>query len=204
MRGSIHVGLLLTLLGISGCATPWQTGLAVAGGVGYAAQAPTTEMEQTYYLGTFDPKEQMPAAVYRITVHGQASMLNNTKFASGWVPARLVDSLGSQIEIANEGKDKAVQFTGSPEGTAATISPGRRMMLFGPEGFREAPADHRLVIVMGSSPDEFFRGADEALGRAKVDRTSKKEVLNKTIGDATARVDADAAATPSIQANDTK
>ena len=37
-------------------------------------------------------------------------------------------------------------------------------MLFGPEGFREAPKDHRLVIVMGSSPDAFFNAMDNSLG----------------------------------------
>jgi hypothetical protein len=37
-------------------------------------------------------------------------------------------------------------------------------MLFGPEGFREAPANHRLVIVMGSDPSAFFQGVDQALG----------------------------------------
>ena len=37
-------------------------------------------------------------------------------------------------------------------------------MLFGPEGFREAPANHRLVIVMGASPEDFFSAIDESLG----------------------------------------
>jgi hypothetical protein len=36
--------------------------------------------------------------------------------------------------------------------------------MFGPEGFREAPRDHRLVIVMGSSPQKFFSAVDSALG----------------------------------------
>ncbi len=47
----------------------------------------------------------------------------------------------------------------------------RRFMLFGPEGFREAPRDHRLVIVMGASPEEFFNAIDRSLGTiAKVQR----------------------------------
>ena len=41
---------------------------------------------------------------------------------------------------------------------------GRRLVMFGPEGFREAPKDHRLVVVMGSNPDAFFSAVDEALG----------------------------------------
>jgi hypothetical protein len=36
--------------------------------------------------------------------------------------------------------------------------------MFGPEGFREAPAGHRLVIAMGSSPEKFFQAIDETLG----------------------------------------
>jgi hypothetical protein len=36
--------------------------------------------------------------------------------------------------------------------------------MFGPEGFREAPRDHRLVVVMGSDPSVFFSAVDEALG----------------------------------------
>jgi hypothetical protein len=46
----------------------------------------------------------------------------------------------------------------------ASIKTGRRLIQFGPEGFREAPANHRLVIVMGSSPDKFFEAIDETLG----------------------------------------
>ncbi len=38
------------------------------------------------------------------------------------------------------------------------------MILFGPEGFREAPVDHRLVVVMGSSPEKFFSMVDQTLG----------------------------------------
>jgi hypothetical protein len=38
------------------------------------------------------------------------------------------------------------------------------LMVFGPEGFREAPKDHRLVIVMGTSPENFFNAIDSSLG----------------------------------------
>ena len=41
---------------------------------------------------------------------------------------------------------------------------GRRLVMFGPEGFREAPKDHRLVVVMGSDPSAFFGAVDRALG----------------------------------------
>ncbi|HYE33628.1 MAG TPA: hypothetical protein VEH27_19570, partial [Methylomirabilota bacterium] len=48
--------------------------------------------------------------------------------------------------------------------THAKLNPGRRLVLFGPEGFREAPRDHRLVIVMGADPSGYFEAIDSALG----------------------------------------
>lgn len=44
---------------------------------------------------------------------------------------------------------------------------GRRLVLFGPEGFRESPANHRLVILMGTSPEDFFQAASGAITRAE-------------------------------------
>lgn len=128
----------------------------IAGG-----RTPTHELQQTYYLGVFDPQDQIPPTIYRVRVHGQASFLSRKNFASGWVPADVVDSLathmtfdknsgGVKIEKAND------QF--------APFKTGRRLMLFGPEGFREAPANHRLVILMASSPETFFESVDQSLG----------------------------------------
>ena len=36
--------------------------------------------------------------------------------------------------------------------------------MFGPEGFRKAPKDHRLVVVMGADPSAFFEAVDQTLG----------------------------------------
>ena len=41
---------------------------------------------------------------------------------------------------------------------------GRRLMQFGPEGFRSAPKDHRLVILMGASPETVEQAFASALG----------------------------------------
>lgn len=50
------------------------------------------------------------------------------------------------------------------------LDPVKRMFMIGPEGVRIAPAKHRLVIVMGSSPQNFFKAVDESLGEiAKVE-----------------------------------
>jgi hypothetical protein len=38
------------------------------------------------------------------------------------------------------------------------------MIQFGPEGFREVPSEHRLVIVMGANPSAFFQAVDKTLG----------------------------------------
>src|SRR3954454_10006055 len=55
---------LVALLTQGGCATPAQTALLIGAGVGATtatlAQAPGEEMEQIYYLGCFDPQEQIP------------------------------------------------------------------------------------------------------------------------------------------------
>jgi hypothetical protein len=115
-----------------------------------------------YYLGIFDPQEQVPPNIYRVTVRGQASAISFMRFGSGWVPAKLVDSLNTQIGFGKDSNRPQV-FQASDE-ELAELKPGRRMVLFGPEGFREAPEDHRLVIVMGASPEKYFEAIDEALG----------------------------------------
>jgi len=161
MRISLLAGLAGLVL--SGCGTPQQN--LVLGAVGatlVGAHAPTNEIQQIYYLGVFDPQEQLPPAVYRVRVHGQASFISQMKFSSGWVRADLIDSLGTGIQFSE--KTGGLEITkGDPKDLSA-LKTGRRLILFGPEGFREAPADHRLVIVMGTSPDKFFQAIDETLG----------------------------------------
>lgn len=152
-------GLLL-----GGCATPTATNSALAAGAtGVLGNSPTTNIVQTYYLGVFDPREQLPPTIYRVRVQGQASALNWTKFASGWVRSDLIDSLSTQVEADRSG----VKVNGNGEALKLEQDKGqlnRRLVMFGPEGFREAPKDHRLVVVMGSNPEGFFSGVDRALG----------------------------------------
>jgi hypothetical protein len=146
----------VVLLWLSGC----TASLIVAPIAGVAtvvgARTPSHELEQVYYFGVFDPAGQMPPILYRIRVRGQSGAISDVRFASGWVPAPVVDSLGSRVEE-----------TGIPAQAPRFIltrqTQDRRLVLFGPEGFREAPRDHRLVIVAGSNPDAFFRAVDEAL-----------------------------------------
>lgn len=198
--GCLLVGGALIL---AGCATPAQTAALAAGGaIVSAASMPGHDLEQTYYLGSFDPEEQLPPAMYRITVRGQASSFSRIRFASGWVPAFMIDSLRGQVGIDPNSEDP-VTVTGnessasnapvsksgggnsSPEKREPSTDPisaaptagksevktsdshfkiGRRLIMFGPEGFREAPRGHRLVIVMGASPEKFFEQIDTALG----------------------------------------
>lgn len=124
---------------------------------------PTTNIGQTYYLGVFDPREQLPATIYRIRVQGQASALSTTAFASGWLRADLIDSLSGQVTL-----DKNQVRTSEDVANRVTMEDknalNRRLIMFGPEGFREAPRDHRLVVVMGSNPERFFTSVDRALG----------------------------------------
>ena len=96
-------------------------------------------------------------------MRGQASALNTTRYASGWVRAELLDSLSTVAKFQGKELDSGVQVSAADAQTSALVT-GRRLVMFGPEGFREAPKDHRLVIVMGSSPEKFFAAIDQALG----------------------------------------
>lgn len=136
--------------------------LGAVGATLAGANSPSNEIQQIYYLGVFDPNEQLPPQVYRVRVHGQASFIGLTRFASGWVHASLIDSLGTQIGFDKDSGN--IQITKGDADQLAQVKTGRRLMMFGPEGFREAPKDHRLVVVMGSSPEAFFSAIDEALG----------------------------------------
>jgi hypothetical protein len=150
-----------------GCATNWQTAALVAGGATVTgAHSPDREIEQVYYLGVFDPRDQIPSSIYRVAVHGQASFISGVKFASGWVPAHFVDSLSSRIRF--QAGDESGALTLTPAGTNefGGLKQGRKLVLFGPEGFREAPKDHRLVLVMGASPKDYFEALDRAMGAA--------------------------------------
>src|SRR6266850_8359765 len=54
-----------------GCATPLQNAGLAAGITAAGGRSPGHEIEQVYYLGVFDPQDQVSPAVYRVTVHGQ-------------------------------------------------------------------------------------------------------------------------------------
>ena len=153
-------GLLTTL---TACSTE-EIIASTVGATVLGANSPSQEIQQIYYLGAFDPQGQLPPTVYRIRVHGQASFISFVRFASGWVPAPFIDSLGSSVGFADE-TSTSVQIDAAASDKLSDLTEGRRLMLFGPEGFREAPTDHRLVVVMGSSPESFFNAIDTSLGQ---------------------------------------
>ncbi len=141
---------------LPGCASGPENRALFGIGTIIAGVTPSDDILQTYYLGVFDPTEQIPQTVYRVRVRGQANLLSRTHFASGWVPASLIDTLnGPDIKKIGDGE------AGNP---FSSNYRNRRLVMFGPEGFREAPKDHRLVIVMGSTPQDFFSAVDSALG----------------------------------------
>ncbi len=145
----------------SGCTTTNDTIAAGIGGAAFLAHSPNNEIEQIYYLGVFDPQEQVPPTVYRVRVHGQASAMSFMRFSSGWVPADVIDSLGTSVHFEKAGGALKIE---EAEKLNNSLPTGRKLVLFGPEGFRPAPEDHRLVIVMGSNPEEFFKAIDKSLG----------------------------------------
>lgn len=118
--------------------------------------------EQVYYLGSFDPYGQLEPSLYRVRVEGRSPAMSSMRFASGWVPSVAVDSLGSTLQFGEDG----VSFKDSDdlEGDDAPFLEGRKLVLFGPEGFREVPEDHRLVILMDSDPTHFFKAVQDVLG----------------------------------------
>lgn len=167
LRGS--AAGLCAIVGALGVALPACSPVEIAGAtVGvttYGAASPAHEIEQIYYLGTFDPQEQLPPTIYRVRVRGQASVISSTAFASGWVPAEFIDSLNTHIGFdVNDPRQPGVQISQGEKELRARLETGRRLVQFGPEGFREVPKDHRLVIVMGASPEAFFQAIDQALG----------------------------------------
>lgn len=185
--GFAAVALALAMAAVAGCESA-AGNYALAGGIAGTAlllgQAPGNELEQVYYLGVLDPQEQVPSSVYRVTVRGQSSALSRMRFASGWVNASVIDSLEGSVKIGTTQQDGAVTV-GNPTGTGnvggeakfSEVQTGRRLVMFGPEGFREAPKGHRLVIVMGANPDAFFGSVDKALANvttAQVERLDAK------------------------------
>jgi len=156
----------------TGCnSVPQNVALGTGIATGLGAMTPGHDIEQVYYLGSFDPQDQVPPALYRVRVRGQASFISWMRFGSGWVPADLIDSLGSTVEI-NRADGKIVMAKAESD-KLSKLTIGRRLLQFGPEGFREVPKDHRLVILMGSDPRKFFEAIDEALGavtKAKVEQ----------------------------------
>jgi hypothetical protein len=153
--------------GFSGCtAFAAQVVGGIVGATVAGGQTPSHDLQQVYYLGVFDPQSQVPSAVYRLTVRGQSSLINYTNFASGWVPAEVADALTGNISFNPE--TKVVETKGA---TGVTRFPvGRGLVLFGPEGFRVAPRDHRLVIVMSGDPSKYFEAIESALGEIAANR----------------------------------
>jgi len=196
MLRSVQIGiarvLMLVMAGLTtGCnSVPQNVALGAVIGTGVGAIIPGHDIEQVYYLGSFDPQEQVPPALYRIRVRGQASIISWMRFGSGWFPAELIDSLGSSVEInKKDGKIVTSKADGDP---ISKLTIGRRLMRFGPEGFREVPKDHRLVIMMGANPEDFFNAMDKALGsisQAKLDQDS--QVLNGLLFKALTKVHAE-------------
>ena len=162
------VGILLLLSLLPGCGSKAANLALGVGSVVVApvalksAKVPTDEIAQTYYLGVYDPQGQLPPSIYRVRVQGQSSFLNRTKFASGWVHASLIDSLGTEIAFNEKNGGLKIQKVNSDN--QGQIATGRRLIMFGPEGFRKAPKDHRLVVVMGADPSAFFEAVDQTLG----------------------------------------
>lgn len=175
------------LSALSACTTEEIIGSTIGATV-LGANSPSQEIQQIYYLGAFDPQEQLPPTVYRIRVKGQASFISFVRFASGWVPAPFIDSLSSSVAFSEE--TTAVNIDARASDKLSRLTTGRRLMLFGPEGFREAPKDHRLVVVMGSNPEDFFNAIDTSIGAvAQAIDEQRNARLGRILFEALARIE---------------
>ena len=150
----------------SGCGVAEQNiALGLGAGTLAGGSSPGHELEQVYYLGVFDRQDQVQPTVYRLTVRGQASAISGMKFGSGWVHADVIDALNTHAGFNKASGDRvSITGGGNEPGSGGGIEEGRRLVMFGPEGFRDAPKDHRLVMVMGASPEAFFNAIDTSLG----------------------------------------
>jgi len=163
---------MVALLGLTGCgSTEGNVVLGAVGATVLGARSASHEIEQIYYFGVFDPQEQLPPQVYRVRVHGQASFISFMRFASGWVHASLIDSLATNVGFSDNG----LTIEKADNDNLPPFKTGRKLVLFGPEGFREAPKDHRLVLVMGSDPEAFFSAMDSSLGTLSLARTTRRD-----------------------------
>ena len=176
-RLALAAGVLVLVGWSGGCSSPDATIALIGATTLVGGQSPAQEIEQVYYIGILDPEEQLPPAVYRITVRGQASALSFTRFASGWAPAAFVDTLNTSISFKEKGGLQIEDKSESDRG----LETGRRLVMFGPEGFREAPKDHRLVIVMGSSPEKFFDAVGTGIATVAQVETAQTHDAARTI-----------------------
>lgn len=173
----VPAALALAALG-AGCGEP-VVPIAVGGATLATAalgMTPGPELKQVFYVGSLDPQGQLPPEVYRITVRGQASVISRTRFASGWVPAGLADTLTSNVSL--DSSNGTVTTTGD-ERPVGSLANGRRLVLFGPDGFRDAPRDHRLVLTMGADADAYFDAINSVLGDVAAHRAANS---NAAIG----------------------
>ena len=81
------LAVLASLAGCGSLTVAQRNQVAGLAAATLGSMTPNADLEQTYYLGSFDPQDQIPPAIYRIRVRGQSSLLSTVRFASSWVPA---------------------------------------------------------------------------------------------------------------------
>ena len=130
-----------------------------------------TRLNEYYYHGTYDPEAQLPQEVYRYRVNGFAGNFSSLKFASGWLPKDMVDPLDTQLKFD---KDDKIGTTSNTKGTFDSFRP---LYIFGPEGFRKAPQDHRFCIVMSQNPEKIFQMAAKFSGRKSEQQLKNEQTV---------------------------
>jgi hypothetical protein len=143
-----------------------------------------TTATETFYLGRFDPINQLPQELYRFKVTGNSSWFHETHFASGWLPAKAVDPLEATVGIDKNNpyaRDVHPLGENSSKGQSESknyLEAYRTMRLFGPEAFLEVPKDLRFVVVMSANPNKFFQAAGLLAGNKPSDEADLIRLVN--------------------------
>jgi len=159
----------------------------------------STNVKTTHYLGVFDPQEQVPAELYRITIEGNAGVFSKVNYATGWVPANAADLLSVDVRPSQDGK---IEITGDQSKTV-TVGARRQFFEIGPTGVATQPEDGRFVVVMSSNPDYFFKkvGMLSRFGTDDSANEASRRALMSTIQAKRAQVASDAVATQDQRAS---
>ena len=149
-------------------------------------------VQTTHYIGVFDPHEQVPQELYRVTITGESDLLSSVKYGSGWVAASAADLLAMDTD---GGVNAAATKDSLPAQSAPPphLEARRRFFEIGPLGVSTEPQDGRFVVIMSSDPNQFFRRLELMTRFGKTDSSetqrSRDAILSTIVADRRSALD---------------